>query len=42
MSLFPDRDILTREIESEKGFANRSPDEDRKTFLKMLNDCYIF
>jgi hypothetical protein len=40
MSLFPHEDILTKEIASWKGFADRLPDEDRKTFLKMLNDCY--
>jgi len=40
MSLFPNEDILTREIESWKGFADSLPCEDRKTFIKMLNDCY--
>jgi hypothetical protein len=42
LSLFPDEDILTKEIESWKGFADRLPDEDRGTFTKMLNDCYKF
>jgi hypothetical protein len=42
MSLFPHEDILTKEIASWKGFADRLPDEDRKTFLKMLNDCYRY
>lgn len=40
MSLFPNEDILTKEIESWKGFADSLPAEDRKTFIKILNDCY--
>ena len=40
MSLFPDQDILTKEIESWKGFAGSlKSEEDRNLFLKMLNDC---
>ncbi|MFZ0511126.1 MAG: hypothetical protein WAM14_05935 [Candidatus Nitrosopolaris sp.] len=42
MSLFPNEDILTKEIESWKGFADSLPVEDRKTFTKMLNDCYKY
>ena len=43
MSLFPDEDVLTKEIESSKGFADCLPsDEDRKVFMKMLNDCYKY
>jgi hypothetical protein len=42
LSLFPDEDILTKEIESWKGFADRLPDEDRETFKKMLDDCYKY
>jgi hypothetical protein len=43
MSLFPNEDILTKEIESWKGFVDRLPtEEDRKTFTKMLNDCYRY
>ncbi len=42
MSLFPDEDILTKEIESWRGFADRLPDKDRVTFMKMLNDCYKY
>jgi hypothetical protein len=38
MSLFPNEDILTKEIESWKGFADSLPAEDRKTF----NDCYKY
>ncbi len=40
MSLFPEENILTKEIESWRGFADSlKSDEDRKLFLKMLNDC---
>ena len=43
MSLFPNEDILTKEIESWKGFVDGLPaEEDRKTFTKMLNDCYKY
>jgi hypothetical protein len=40
MSLFPNDDILTQEIESWNGFADTIPAEDIKTFTKMLSDCY--
>ena len=39
MSLFPDDDILIREIESWKGFADMLCSADRGLFLQMLNDC---
>jgi hypothetical protein len=40
MSLFPNEDIATKEIESWKGFADTlKSEEDRNLFLKMLNDC---
>jgi hypothetical protein len=43
MSLFPNEDILTKEIESWKGFANSlSSTEDRELFSSMLNDCYKY
>jgi hypothetical protein len=43
MSLFPNDDILAKEIESWKGFADTlAAEEDRKTFMKMLNDCYKY
>jgi hypothetical protein len=43
MSLFPNEDILTKEIESWKGFEDSLPaEEDRKTFMKMLNSCYKY
>ncbi len=43
MSLIPNEDILTKEIESWKGFAGSLPDVvDRTTFIKMLNHCYKY
>ncbi len=43
MSLFPDEDILTREIESWRGFIDKLPsDEDKVIFAKLLNDCYKY
>ena len=43
MSLFPEENILTKEIESWRGFAHSlKAEEDRKLFLKMLNDCQKF
>jgi len=37
MSLFPNEDILAKEIESWKGFAESlRPEEDRPLFMKML------
>ena len=42
MSLFPDEDVLTKEIESWKGFVNCIPEEGRQVFMKMLNDCYRY
>jgi hypothetical protein len=43
MSLFPNEDILTKEIESWKSFGNSlSSKEDRELFEKMFNDCYKY
>jgi hypothetical protein len=43
MSLFPNEHILTKEIESWKGFANSlSSKEDKVLFGNMLNDCYKY
>ena len=40
LSLFPEEDILTKEIELWRGFANSlKSNEDRELFLKLLNDC---
>jgi len=42
MGLFPEQDILTREIESWRGFADSLRAEDRELFKKMLGDCYMY
>jgi hypothetical protein len=43
MTLFPeDDDILTKEIESWRGFAESLRAEDRELFKKMLDDCYRY
>jgi hypothetical protein len=42
LSLFPNEDVLTKEIESWKVFADKLPDGDREVFAKMLNDCYKY
>ena len=40
MSLHPEENILTKEIESWKGFADSLKlEEDKNLFLTMLNDC---
>jgi hypothetical protein len=43
MSLFPYEDVLTKEIESWKGFIDKFPsDEDKAVFTKLLNDFYKY
>jgi hypothetical protein len=43
MSLFPNEDIAIKEIKSWKGFADSlKSEEDKKLFLKMLNDCFKY
>jgi hypothetical protein len=43
MSLFPYEDVLTKEIETWSGFADKLPsDDDRVIFAKLLNDCYRY
>jgi hypothetical protein len=43
MSLFPNEDILTREIESWRTFANSlNSEEYREIFNKMLSDYYKY
>ena len=43
MSLFPDEDVLTREIETWRGFIEKLPTEaDKLVFTKLLNDCYKY
>jgi hypothetical protein len=40
MSLFPEENIITKEIESWRGFADSlKSEEDKKIFLKMLEGC---
>ena len=43
MSLFPDEDVLTKEIETWRGFIDKlSSDEDKVVLTKLLNDCYKY
>ena len=42
MTLFPNEDTLTQEIESWIGFADALREEDRLLFLRMLNECYRY
>jgi hypothetical protein len=42
LSLFPNEDILTKEIVSWKGFANSLHADNRELFMSMLNDCYKY
>jgi hypothetical protein len=42
MTLFPNEDILSQEIESWKGFTDCLREEDRVLFLQMLDECYQY
>jgi hypothetical protein len=42
MSLFPNEDILTKEIESWKAFADSLHSDNRELFMNMLNECYKY
>ena len=42
MSLFPKKDILTKEIQSWRDFADSLHDDNRELFMNMLNDCYKY
>jgi hypothetical protein len=43
LSLFPQNDIITKEIESWTGFADSlHAEDDRNLFKKMLNECYKY
>jgi hypothetical protein len=43
MSLFPDEDVLTKEIETWRGFIDKLPsDEDKAILTKLLNECYKY
>lgn len=40
MALFPKDDLLAKEIEAWRGFAEGLRAEDQKIFKQMLNQCY--
>ena len=40
MSIFPKDDLLAREIEAWKSFADSLRAEDRDVFNKMIHQCY--
>jgi hypothetical protein len=42
LALFPNKDTLTQEIESWRGFADALREEDRELFLRMLEQCYQY
>ncbi|MFB5621972.1 MAG: hypothetical protein ACE5Q7_03440 [Candidatus Nitrosomaritimum yanchengensis] len=42
MSLFPNDDLLSKEIESWKSFGDSLRAEDRKIFNKMIQQCYRY
>jgi hypothetical protein len=43
VSLFPEEDVLTREIETWRGFIDQLPsDEDKAILRKLLNNCYEY
>lgn len=42
LTLYPDEEILQKEKESLKGFADSLRKEDREIFEIMLNECYQY
>jgi hypothetical protein len=43
MSLFPDEDLLTKEIETWRGFIDKlASNGDKAVLTKLLNDCYKY
>ena len=43
MSLFPDEDVLTKEIETWRGFIEKLPaDEDKAVLTKLLDGCHKY
>lgn len=42
VGLFPEEDVLTKEIEAWRGFAESLRAEDRELCKKMLGDCYRY
>ena len=41
MSLFPDENVLTKEIERWRGFIEKLPSEDAN-MTKLVDDCYKY
>ncbi|MGE0243751.1 MAG: hypothetical protein AB7F53_08065 [Nitrososphaeraceae archaeon] len=41
-NLFPYDDIVTKEIESWKSYADCLPKQDKELFYEMLNRCYKY
>lgn len=42
MSLFPDEDVLTKEIETWRGYMEKLPEEDKAILTELLNECYKY
>ena len=42
LSLFPNEDILTKEIQSWRAFADSLHADNRELFMSMLNGCYKY
>ena len=43
MSLFPEEDVLTKEIETWRGFIEKLPsDEDKVVLTKLFQSCYKY
>ena len=43
MSLFPDEDVLAKEIETWRDFIDKLPnDEDKTIMTKLFDDCYKY
>jgi hypothetical protein len=42
LTLFPNEDIVTKEIQAWSGFADALREEDRVLFLRMLKQCYQY
>jgi hypothetical protein len=43
MSLFPDEDVLTKEIETWRGFIDKLPaEEDKVVLTKLLDSCHKY
>ena len=42
MSLFPDEDVLTREIETWRGFIEKLSEDDKAIMTKLFDSCYKY